>query len=98
MMPADAEAIIDGSQLQRDRRIAEGRGARQRVARSQLGPWDPQLRTQDPLEILAAQNDMRAADLIPIRYAGMAASPWTFFRGAAAVMAADLATMPHTAI
>ncbi len=90
--------MIDGRGLGRDLRIAEGRGARQRVSRSQLGPWDQALRRQDALEVIAAQNVMRAPDLIPIRYARMAASPWTYFRGAAAVMAADLATMPHTAI
>jgi uncharacterized protein (DUF2252 family) len=48
------------------------------------------------VEILDAQNGTRLADLVPIRFGRMMASPWTFYRGAAAVMAADLAARPHT--
>lgn len=98
MHSAESAAMIGTDVRPREQRIAAGRGARQRVARSQLGPWRPELRVQDPLDIIAAQNEMRAADLIPIRYARMATSPWTYFRGAAGIMAADLATMPHTGI
>jgi uncharacterized protein (DUF2252 family) len=98
MNSGDPDNMIDGSRLRLDLRVAQGRGARQRVARSQLGPWDPSRRVQDPLAVIATQNVMRASDLVPIRYARMAASPWTYFRGAAGVMAADLATMPHTAL
>lgn len=47
---------------------------------------------RDPLQILARQDESRLADLVPIRYGRMLASPFAFFRGAAAVMAADLAT------
>lgn len=52
----------------------------------------------DPLAILAAQARDRVADLIPVRHARMAATPFTFYRGAAAVMADDLARTPNTGI
>jgi uncharacterized protein (DUF2252 family) len=77
-------------------RKAEGRAARRRVTRSDLGPWNRQTRRQDARATLAAQNEWRVAELLPIRAGRMAASPWTYFRGAAAVMAADLAATPHT--
>ena len=47
---------------------------------------------------MLAQNTVRAADLLPIRHGRMAASPWTYFRGAAAVMAADLASRPDSGL
>jgi uncharacterized protein (DUF2252 family) len=50
------------------------------------------------VETLQAQNDDRLAELVPIRFGRMMASPWTFYRGAAAVMAADLAARPHTGL
>ena len=58
------------------------------------GEWEPAAGRTDPLEILALQATTRLADLVPIRYGRMAASPFAFFRGAAAVMAADLAATP----
>jgi len=48
--------------------------------------------------MLARQNAIRLADLVPIRYGRMAASPWNFYRGAAAVMASDLASRPNTGL
>ena len=80
-----------------DRR-AVGREARRRAPRRGLGVVDPALRLRSALETLEAQNDGRLADLVPIRFGRMMASPWTFFRGAAAVMAADLAARPHTGL
>jgi uncharacterized protein (DUF2252 family) len=52
--------------------------------------------SRDPLEILAGQDGSRVPELVPIRYGRMLASPFAFFRGAAAVMAADLAQTPTT--
>ena len=75
-----------------------GQSARERIPRAQLGQWDPTTRTYDMVETLSAQNDTRLRYLVPIRFGRMAASPWTFYRGAAAVMAADLATRPHTGL
>ncbi|SDI79302.1 Uncharacterized conserved protein, DUF2252 family [Frankineae bacterium MT45] len=79
-------------------RAAIGRGARQRVKRSALGPWDATHRTQDALAIIQAQDATRLQSLIPIRHARMAVSPWTYYRGAAGVMAADLAATPHSGL
>ncbi len=56
------------------------------------------MRTHDALTVVSAQNDDRVPELVPIRMSRMSASPWTYYRGAAAVMAADLATGPHTGI
>jgi len=75
-----------------------GREARHRAPRRALGEWDRAARSIDALEALEAQNTIRAADLLPIRYGRMSQSPWTYYRGAAAVMAADLATRPHSGL
>lgn len=75
-----------------------GRAARKIVPRSSLADWDPDGRGHDALATILAQNEIRAQDLVPIRHGRMAASPWTYFRGAAAVMAADLASTPDTGI
>jgi uncharacterized protein (DUF2252 family) len=77
---------------------AEGRAARERAPRRDLGRWDPTDYGRDALAILLAQNAIRAQDLLPIRNGRMAASPWTFYRGAAAVMAADLGSRPHSGL
>lgn len=77
-------------------RHANGRRARSTAPRSSLarigaGP-------RDPLGILAAQNELRVPDLVPLRVERMAASPFTFYRGTAALMAADLAASPNSGI
>jgi len=77
---------------------AEGKAARRQVPRSSLGEWSPSRRPRTALELVLAQSEMRLADLAPIRHARMATSPWHFYRGAAGVMAADLATAPHTGL
>ena len=77
-------------------RAAHGRKAREIVPRSVHGEWSPPADRTDPLEILALQATTRVPDLVPIRYGRMAASPFAFYRGAAAVMAADLAHEPHS--
>ena len=50
----------------------------------------------DPIELLGRQDDARIADLVPIRYGRMLVSPFTFYRGAALIMAADLAATPRS--
>jgi len=70
-------------------RRPDGKAAREAVPRSSHGEWEPAAR--DPLQILAKQDESRVADLVPIRYGRMLTSPFAFFRGSAAVMAADLA-------
>jgi uncharacterized protein (DUF2252 family) len=68
---------------------ADGKAARSTVPRSSHGELRPLVR--DPLQVLAAQDASRVPELVPIRYGRMLASPFAFFRGAAAVMAGDLA-------
>ncbi len=80
-----------------DRR-ASGRAARQRAPRRALGRWDENDRPHDPLSTILSQNAMRVPELLPIRHQRMAVSPWNFYRGAAAVMAGDLAAEPHSGL
>jgi len=69
-----------------------GRDRRTAVPRSGHAAWRPASR--NPLSILRQQDESRVAELVPIRYGRMLASSFAFFRGGAAVMAADLATTP----
>jgi uncharacterized protein (DUF2252 family) len=75
-------------------RAAEGKAARSRAPRPAHAEWEPPADRLDPVEILEAQAASRVPELVPIRHARMAASPFAFYRGAAAVMAADLAGTP----
>ena len=62
--------------------------------RSAHAGWEPATGREDPVAILERQAETRVPELVPIRYGRMAVSPFAFYRGAAAVMAADLATTP----
>ncbi len=75
-----------------------GRAARDASPRSGHGDWTPAADRPDPVEVLQAQAVTRLPELIPIRYGRMLISPFTFYRGAAAVMAADLASTPDSGI
>ena len=79
-------------------RVAKGRDARDRVPHRDHGEWEPAPDGRDPIEILQAQAKSRVPELVPIRYGRMAASPFNFFRGAAAIMAADLAGTPASGL
>ena len=90
-------ALVEGPRPP-GQRLAEGRSARKRLPRGQLGWWNPASRGHDPLHTIVGQNDHRLDDLVPIRHGRMAVSPWNYYRGAAAVMAADLASRPNTGL
>src|SRR5215471_14457830 len=79
-------------------RRASGQAARKRARRSALGHWAEEERKHDALQVILAQNQIRAPDLLPIRHQRMAASPWNYYRGAAAVMAGDLACQPDSGL
>jgi uncharacterized protein (DUF2252 family) len=79
-------------------RRAAGHDARQRAPRRALGNWDEKDRGHNALETVLAQNQVRLADAVPLRHQRMARSPWNFYRGAAAVMAADLGSRPNSGI
>src|SRR5436853_4122669 len=74
----------------------DGKAIRRQVPRSSHGDWEP--RERDPLAILAAQDDSRIPELVPLRYGRMGVSAFTFFRGAAAVMADDLSAAESTGL
>lgn len=74
------------------------RSLREKVPRSSLAAWRPAAGRPDPLEILAAQERNRLQDLLPVRHARMLVSPFAFYRGGAAIMAADLAAVPVTGL
>lgn len=79
-------------------RTDNGRAARTRVPRSQLGDYQPSAERQDPVDLLVEQEKDRVAALLPLRHQRMSANPFAFYRGAAAIMAADLGTRPHTGL
>ncbi|QEU93314.1 DUF2252 domain-containing protein [Streptomyces kanamyceticus] len=72
--------------------VARGRAARAKVPRSRHADFAPARDRTDPIEVIERQSARRLAELVPIRYARMLESPFRFFRGAAALMATDLAT------
>jgi uncharacterized protein (DUF2252 family) len=72
-------------------RAAAGKAARAQAPRSSHGEWQPASDRPDPVELLESQATSRVGQLVPLRYGRMLVSPFTFYRGAAAVMAADLA-------
>ncbi|MFI9403189.1 DUF2252 domain-containing protein [Nocardia sp. NPDC052316] len=75
-----------------------GRRARKRVGRRALGIWEPPADRADPISVLERQAATRVPELVPIRYARMAAGQFPFLRGAPAIMAADLAASPNTGL
>ncbi len=79
-----------------DERRASGRAGRKRAPRSSLAIWDERGRGHDALETIEGQNAIRLPELLHLRRQRMASSPWNYFRGAAAVMAGDLASQPDT--
>jgi uncharacterized protein (DUF2252 family) len=84
--------------LQSGESAERGRAARAVVPRSAHGDWAPLTDRPDPIAVLRAQAASRVQDLVPIRYGRMLESPFTFYRGAAAIMAADLAATPISGI
>ena len=81
-----------------EERAAAGKAARKKVPRSSHGDWTPPARRRDPVKVLEDQAKRRVQELVPIRYGRMLASPFTFFRGAAAIMAMDLAKTPESGL
>ena len=80
-----------------DRR-ARGKAARLAAPRAEQGRWSPPADRPDPLGAVLDQNAIRAPELLPIRHGRMSASPWTYLRGGAVVMANDLALQPSSGL
>jgi uncharacterized protein (DUF2252 family) len=79
-------------------RAARGKAAREEAPRARHAEWEPWAERPDPIALLEEQAASRVPELVPIRYGRMAASPFAFFRGAAYVMAADLASTSRSGI
>jgi uncharacterized protein (DUF2252 family) len=75
-----------------------GKMVRKAVPRTSHAGWDPASDRFDPVELLRAQEETRVPDLLAVRHERMLASPFAFYRGAAVIMAADLATVPDTGL
>jgi uncharacterized protein (DUF2252 family) len=77
-------------------RVALGRAARDRVPRGAHASWSPPTDRPSPIDLLEKQSATRVPELVPIRYGRMLVSAFTFYRGAASLMASDLASGPQT--
>src|SRR5262245_51416681 len=82
---------FQGKQKSVKERIAHGEAMRKKYPHKKMGDYKPSPQRADPVAILEKQAKTRLPELIPIRYARMLASPFAFLRGAAAIMAQDLA-------
>ncbi len=82
--------------LTAEQRHEFGRSRRRVVKRSAQSDWDSSARVQDPIEIIVATNRGLIRELVPLKMARMASSPFAFYRGSVPVMAADLALLPTT--
>jgi uncharacterized protein (DUF2252 family) len=85
-------------QLSMAERIARGKAARGEVPRSRHAVFEPLSIRPDPVEVLERQAKTRVPELVPIRYGRMSVSPFTFYRGAAAIMANDLGATPRSGL
>jgi len=81
-----------------DERREAGKALRDATPRTAHGGWKSPKNRRDPIELLRESNEGRISALIPIRFGRMAQSPFAFYRGAAAVMAADLASTPGSGL
>jgi uncharacterized protein (DUF2252 family) len=81
-----------------DERMAKGKALREKVHRKSQAEWKMPADRPDPVDILVENSKGRMEELIPIRYGRMMASPFSFYRGAAAIMAYDLAHTPSTGL
>jgi uncharacterized protein (DUF2252 family) len=96
--PASFASAWRRARLSVEERKARGRAARTTASRSSHGRWEPSPERPDPIELLDEQTKGRTSELIPIMYGRMLESPFAFFRGGAAIMAADLAGTPRSGV
>ena len=84
--------------LQYNERYAKGKALRDVASRSTQNEWNPPSNRADPIDLLIENSEGRLEELLPIRYGRMMVSPFTFYRGAAAIMAYDLSHTPSTGL
>ena len=82
----------------RAQRFDSGSAWRRQVPLAELAKWKPAENRRDPVDILITQGSNQIPELLPVRYARMSYDPFAFFRGSAAIMAADLASGPSTGL
>ncbi len=82
----------------RAERYAMGESLRKKCPRTSHGEWKPSKDRPDPIRLVEESDKGRIPQLVPLRHGRMLESPFTFYRGAALNMAADLATMPTTGV
>ncbi len=81
-----------------EERRANGEESRERTPPSSHGEWVAGAERSDPIALLEQQNETREPDLVPVRHGRMMVSPFTFYRGAAKIMAADLEDTPRAGL
>src|SRR5262249_56235929 len=86
-----------GEQLSRADRVARGKDARAAAPLASHAQFTPD-QSRDPVGLLLEQEKSRVPELVPVRHGRMLVSPFTFFRGAALPMAADLSTTPTSGL
>jgi uncharacterized protein (DUF2252 family) len=94
----DGESAAPVVRLTRQERVTRGRTLRVEVPRSSHAEFAPAADRPDPVKLLEGEDAPRVQDLLPIRYGRMSVSAFTFFRGAALLMASDLANTPRTGL
>lgn len=97
-MPSDLYKSFLTKNPSAEERHALGRSIRKQVSRASIGEFDVKSNRQTPINILLTQAKTRIPEYVPIRHARMAVDPFAFFRGGAAIMAKDLATIPSAPI
>jgi hypothetical protein len=98
MSPTFTPVVVESPDWTPEARARRGKEARARRPRSDHEFWHPPHERPDPVDILREQAKTRVPELVPIRHGRMAASAFAFYRGAAAVMASDLASSPHSGL
>ncbi len=98
MQMPPARSVRKTHRPSRAERVARGKAARSTASRSSHASWQPDPGRPDPVALLEEQAATRVPELVPIRYGRMMVSPFTFYRGAALIMASDLATTPDSEI
>ena len=91
-MPPSSDHLSTGE------RVALGKAARVAAPREEQEVWEDSPKRPDPVALLKSQAESRVQELVPIRYGRMLVSPFTFYRGAALIMASDLSTTPRSGL
>ncbi len=95
---SNKHSVLEVPHLTVSERVARGRAARAEVPRSRHSVFEPSPARPDPIDLLELQAQTRVPELVPIRYGRMLVSPFTFYRGAAMIMAQDLSATPRSGL